>query len=528
MGVSIEGLTVSIGGKDVVRGVDVSVGQGERVGLVGASGSGKTMISKAIMGLLPIQADVSGSIRLGGRQIVGCADGDMADIRGRDIALVPQNPMTALNPVERVGWQVGRALRIHTDLDRGRRRACVLRALESVGLDPEVAGRYPHELSGGQCQRVCMAAAIVTSPRLIIADEPTTALDSLAQREVIELLIRLVERTGSSLLFITHDYAVLSRVVTRTYVVDGGCVVESAPIADLIAAPKSPAGVRLASAARFLTLGRVSGEVVSRSQKPAMRSSVEPVLSARGLTVFRGAGHARVRILEDVDLDVASGRALAVIGGSGSGKTTLVRALLGLENDRGGSVSYRGLAVAEPTSPGCRALRREASMVSQSPFASLDPWWSVERSVAEPLRIAGWKDRAKIRARVEWALTVVGLEPSLFMRRYPVDLSGGQAQRVALARAMSTRPHVIVADEPMSALDVVSRTQVIDAFAAMREASPDMALVIVSHDLGVVHRIADDVVALHDGRVVERNRVGDLIAKPRSQYVRSLVDAATM
>ena len=591
MGAHIEGLTVSIADTPVVHGVDMSIGQGERVGLVGSSGSGKTMIAKTIMGLLPRQAVVEGSVHLGERQIVGASDEDMADIRGRLVSLVPQNPTTSLNPVERVGRQVARPLREHTDLGPDRRRDRVLRVLRSVGLDDSIATRYPHELSGGQCQRVCIATAMVASPRLIVADEPTTALDSLAQREILDLLTGLVEVSGSSLLLITHDFAVLSRSVSRAYVLEQGRVVEAAPIRDLIERPSSPMGRRLSAAASALTLhspasgcvavpsddgvvnssddggmvpsrgpvgsgcggaasgceacgdgavrhgsrdngSRDSGSRDSGSRGVRMEEGAsvgsEPLVRMSRLAVSRGRGRHRRTILTDVDLSVLPGRTLAIIGSSGSGKTTMVRAMLGLEPDVDGDVSYRGLAVRGPDSPGFRALRRESALMSQNPFASLDPWWTVERSVGEPLRIAGWHDGEDIRRRVDWALSSVGLDASLVAGRYPVDLSGGQAQRVALARAMVTGPRLIVADEPMSALDVVSRMQVVEACESIRRARPDMAMVIVSHDLGVVRRMADDVVALRRGTIVERAPVGDIIASARSPYVRALVDAATM
>ena len=253
-----------------------------------------------------------------------------------------------------------------------------------------------------------------------------------------------------------------------------------------------------------------------------------PLLSARGLVVDLGGGRGRRRVLHGVDLDVSVGECLAVIGGSGSGKTTLARALLGLTPAAAGEVEYRGLTVAGPRSVGARALRAEAGLVFQNPLLALDPRWPLGRSVAEPLRIAGRTNRREILERVRWAMSMAGLDPDDFLDRYPVDVSGGQAQRAVIARALVLGPRIVVADEPMSSLDVVARMKLIDSLGVIRRADPDMTLVIISHDLGVVHRLADRIIVLHDGRIEEEGTADSILRSPRTDYARRLVAAATM
>ena len=437
MSVDVRGLKITIGGKPIVSDADMTIADGERVGLIGSSGSGKSMIAKAMLGLLPLTAVTNGSIDMGGTEIIGASERALADLRGRYVGTVFQNPAHALNPVMTVAQQIALPLRLHYDLTKAERADRVNALLSKVGLDLDMAGKYPHELSGGQQQRVGIATALITSPRFIIADEPTTALDSITQRQIVDLLTSLV------------DF---------------------------------------------------------------------------------GPRAARHQVLFDISVDVHAGECLAVIGGSGSGKSTLTRIMLGLESADSGSVEYESQSiVGGRKSPGFATLRRESGLVFQDPFSSLDPRWQVAKSVAEPLSLQRRDlNNTDIDERVVAALTMAGLEPADFLNRYPIDLSGGQAQRVVIARAIINEPKVILADEPMSAIDVAARIQILDTFAAIRAARPSTAIIMVSHDLGVVQHIADRILVLHDGRVEETGPTAEVLGNPQSDYTRQLIEAASL
>ena len=522
MSVDVRGLKITIGGKPIVSDADMTIADGERVGLIGSSGSGKSMIAKAMLGLLPLTAVANGSIDMGGTEIIGASERALADLRGRYVGAVFQNPVASLNPVMTVAQQIALPLRLHYDLTKAERADRVNALLSKVGLDLDMAGKYPHELSGGQQQRVGIATALITSPRLIIADEPTTALDSITQRQIVDLLTSLVDDAGASMLFITHDFSVLARATTRCYVLDAGRIVESGPTADLLAAPTTPQAQRLVAAAQTLTL--------HTPRRIRMRNSRVPLLSARSITKSFGPRTARHQVLFDVSADVHAGECLAVIGGSGSGKSTLTRIMLGLESADSGSVEYEGQSiVGGRKSPGFAALRRESGLVFQDPFSSLDPRWQVAKSVAEPLSLQRRDlNNTDIDERVAAALTMAGLEPADFLNRYPIDLSGGQAQRVVIARAIINEPKVILADEPMSAIDVAARIQILDTFAAIRAARPSTAIIMVSHDLGVVQHIADRILVLHDGRLEETGPTAEVLGNPQSDYTRQLIEADSL
>ena len=494
MSVDVRGLKITIGGKPIVSDADMTIADGERVGLIGSSGSGKSMIAKAMLGLLPLTAVANGSIDMGGTEIIGASERALADLRGRYVGAVFQNPVASLNPVMTVAQQIALPLRLHYDLTKAERADRVNALLSKVGLDLDMAGKYPHELSGGQQQRVGIATALITSPRLIIADEPTTALDSITQRQIVDLLTSLVDDAGASMLFITHDFSVLARATTRCYVLDAGRIVESGPTADLLAAPTTPQAQRLVAAAQTLTL--------HTPRRIRMSNSSVPLLSARSITKSFGPRTARHQVLFDVSADVHAGECLAVIGGSGSGKSTLTRIMLGLESADSGSVEYEGQSiVGGRKSPG----------------------------FAEPLSLQRRDlNNTDIDERVAAALTMAGLEPADFLNRYPIDLSGGQAQRVVIARAIINEPKVILADEPMSAIDVAARIQILDTFAAIRAARPSTAIIMVSHDLGVVQHIADRILVLHDGRLEETGPTAEVLGNPQSDYTRQLIEAASL
>lgn len=560
MSLNIQNLTLKLGGKLILDNVSIEISDGERVGLVGSSGSGKSMLIRAITGLLPSNAEISGSCMLGNLQTVKAKDENLASIRGKYVGVVFQQANRALNPMLSVEKQISLPLRIHYNLDDDdiHNRVCMM--LEKVGLSKNLASKRTFELSGGQQQRVGIATALITSPRLILADEPTTALDSVTQSEVVRMLASLVDDMGASMLFVTHDFSVLSHAANRCYVLDSGRVVDSENIKNLLDNPRISSTKQLVSAAKKLTfraqnLGSKnldsvkvgsanvdfantgSANVDSKKFNSRIGNSEEnSLINAKNIHVTLGRAKTRAEVLRGVDLNLNIGESLAIIGGSGSGKTTLIRAMLGLETLCEGNVTYCGEIVnnanlSEVNKNACTLMRRESSLVFQHPFAALDPRWTVQKSVAEPLRI--WRksfklDDATIEQRVCEMLKLVGLKPEDFLERHPHELSGGQAQCVCIARALINNPRVLLADEPMSAIDVAERTRILDAFASIRSERKNMSCIFVSHDLGMIRHLATRVIVLNEGKVVECGSVNDVLNNPQNDYTRALVNAAIM
>lgn len=542
MSLDIRNLSLSLGDTRILNNVSLSVADGERVGLVGSSGSGKSMLLRAATGLLPSSAHITGSCKLGETQTVGASDDLLARLRGKYVGVVFQQANRALNPMLSVEEQISLPLRLHYQLDPQDIHRRVRFMLEKVGLASKLASQRTFELSGGQQQRVGIATALITSPRLILADEPTTALDSVTQRDVVDMLTSLVDDMGASMLFVTHDFSVLSRAAQRCYVLDSGRLVDSADVQDLLKNPQVASTKQLVEAARKLTL-RVTQCDTFGSEKRYENSnensneSNEILLSAKNIHVTLGHERNRTEILKGVDLSLRVGESLAIIGGSGSGKTTLIRAILGLQKISEGSVSYDGKIVnsaessADFSAKSSANIRKETAIVFQHPFAALDPRWTVRSSVAEPLNI--WKkslqlDDATINKRVDDVLKLVGLNPNDFAEKYPHELSGGQAQCVAIARALINNPRVLVADEPMSAIDVAERTRILDAFAAIRKDRPKMSCIFVSHDLGMIQHLAERVIVLKEGKIVESGSVKEVLSNPQKDYTRALIQASML
>lgn len=560
MSLNIQNLTLKLGGKLILDNVSIEISDGERVGLVGSSGSGKSMLIRAITGLLPSNAEISGSCMLGNLQTVKAKDENLASIRGKYVGVVFQQANRALNPMLSVEKQISLPLRIHYNLDDDdiHNRVCMM--LEKVGLSKNLASQRTFELSGGQQQRVGIATALITSPRLILADEPTTALDSVTQSEVVRMLASLVDDMGASMLFVTHDFSVLSHAANRCYVLDSGRVVDSENVKNLLDNPRISSTKQLVSAAKKLTFRAQnldsknldSAKVGSANTGSANvdsenadfkkfnshigNSEENSLINAKNIHVTLGRAKTRAEVLSGVDLNLNIGESLAIIGGSGSGKTTLIRAMLGLETLCEGNVTYCGEIVnnanlLEVNKNACTLMRRESSLVFQHPFAALDPHWTVQKSVAEPLRI--WRkslkiDDATIEQRVCEMLKLVGLKPEDFLERHPHELSGGQAQCVCIARALINNPRVLLADEPMSAIDVAERTRILDAFASIRSERKNMSCIFVSHDLGMIRHLATRVIVLNEGKVVECGSVNDVLNNPQNDYTRALVNAAIM
>lgn len=566
MSVDIQNLSVKFGNVSILNNVTLRIEDGERVGLIGSSGSGKSMLIRAITGLLPSNAEVSGSCMLGNIQTVKAKEESLANLRGKYVGVVFQQANRALNPLLTVEQQVSLPLRIHYRLNADDVHNRVISMLEKVGLSSKLASKRTFELSGGQQQRVGIATALITSPRLILADEPTTALDSVTQSEVVRMLTSLVDDMGASMLFVTHDFSVLSRAANRCYVLDAGRVIDSENVKNLLDNPRISSTKQLVDAARKLTLraqnlgslnessdlgslragsdlstdlGSDLGSLSASSKKSntSNASSVENALiTAKNVHVILGSAKNRLEVLKGIDAHVCAGESLAIIGGSGSGKTTLIRAMLGLETLCEGNVTYCGEVVNNPNlskvnKNAYTLIRRESSLVFQHPFAALDPRWTVRESVAEPLKI--WRKQLNIDAEtidneVDETLKLVGLNPSVFAKRYPHELSGGQAQCVSIARALINNPRVLVADEPMSAIDVAERIRILDAFARIRSERKNMACIFVSHDLGMIGHLATRVMVINEGKLVESGRVSDVLNNPKHSYTQALVNAAIM
>ncbi|WP_328346360.1 ABC transporter ATP-binding protein [Micromonospora sp. NBC_00421] len=515
---------------EAVRGIDLTVGAGECVAVVGESGSGKSVTARTLVGLAGDGARVRAArLDLAGRDVRAYRPRDWRRVRGRLAGLVVQDALASLDPLRTVGAEIGEVLAAHDIVGRWERAGRVTHLLDQVHV-PEPGRRarqYPHQLSGGLRQRALIASAIAGEPALLIADEPTTALDVTVQAQILRLLAER-RATGVGLLLISHDLAVVAQVADRVLVMRDGRIVEHGPTGRVLRAPQHPYTRQLLAAVPSATSrGRRLGEparvrdgcavpALGRTPLPA-RPAVRPddtVLAAVGLTRRYGP-HTVVR---DVSFSVARGETLGLVGESGSGKSTIARLVAGLLAADAGTVTFestRWSGVPERTR---RPLRRRMQLISQDPLGSFDPRYTVGRLVAENLDPG--PDRSD---RVVALLHRVGLGPEL-VDRHPRSLSGGQRQRVAIARAIAPRPSLIICDEPVSALDVSVQAQVLDLLAELR-AADGTALLFISHDLGVVHHLADRVLVLHDGAVVEQGPVGDVFSYPRHHHTRSLLDA---
>jgi len=524
---TVEHLTVTFDvDGDEVRAVDdasFSVAAGEVVAVVGESGSGKSMTAMTAMGIAPEGARASGSIRLGDLEVLGADERTLRAVRGRRVSMIFQDPSAALNPVFTVGFQLAEAVRrADAAADRPTVRERSLELLRAVDVpEPERRlGQYPHELSGGQCQRVMIAMALAADPDLLIADEPTTALDVTVQAEVLDVLRALRERTGTAILLITHDMGVVADIADRVVVMRRGRVVEIGTADAVFAAPAADyTRELLAAVPRMGTSVGLEARVDSATEPPSS------VLDVRHLVVeYGGALRGRFRAVDDVSFSVGRGEIVGLVGESGSGKTTIGRAAIGLAPIADGTIVVEGTDVAAASRASRKAMRRRVGVVFQNPLRSLNPRYTVGQTVAEPLRQILRLPAAEVEARVERLLDDVGLDGG-FRERYPHELSGGQRQRVAIARAVALDPALLIADEPTSALDVSVQARVLDVFRELQERL-GFACLFVTHDLAVVDTLCDRVVVLHGGRVVEEGTCDAILRDPRDPYTRRLVQAA--
>jgi peptide/nickel transport system ATP-binding protein len=507
----------------VVSGMSLAVSAGETVALVGESGSGKSVTSMSVLGLLPGTATQTGRILFQGTDLATLPADTLRRIRGRDIAMVFQEPMTALNPVYRIGDQIVEAILAHEQIGKEAARARALELMEQVNM-PDPARRlrqFPHQLSGGQRQRAMIAMSISSRPRLLIADEPTTALDVTVQAEILDLLGDLQEQLGMGLLIITHDMGVVADIADRVIVMKDGEKVEEAPVAALFSAPQAEyTRTLLAAVTHFGSgAGAIADEDVVR----------ETALEVRDLVVRYPGGFRRpdFTAVDHVSFTLRKGQTLGLVGESGSGKSTIARSLIGLVPIAEGSVNLAGVDLANARRSDWRRMRREVSIVFQDPASSLNPRATIGSSVVAPLRWNGIeRDRRRLRDRAGELLDMVRI-PAAWASRYPHELSGGQRQRVGIARALAARPTLMIADEPTSALDVSVQATVLELLEQL-QAELGFACVFVSHDLSVVEQLADTMVVLRRGEVVEQGAADAVLHHPVEPYTRALIAAAPL
>ncbi len=514
---SIKGLNVGFGDSPAVRDVDIHIHAGETVAIVGESGSGKSVTALATVSLLPDSAAVSGSVKFNGEELIGAPQKALRKIRGNEISFIFQEPMTSLNPLHTIEKQMHEAISLHHPLARSDEKKRILELLDKVGIEDAESRlpSYPHQLSGGQRQRVMIAMALANRPRLLIADEPTTALDVTIQAQILQLLADLQREEGLAILFITHDLGIVRHIAERTYVMQEGKVVESGDTAQIFTAPAHPYTEKLIQS-------------VPKGQPEPVPSGAPEVLSGKALKVWfpiqrgilrRTVGH--IKAVNRVDFNLRKGETLGIVGESGSGKTTVALALLRLVQSSG-AITLNGMRIDGLNSNAMRPLRRDIQIVFQDPFGSLSPRMNIEEIVAEGLAVHGLEgDRATL---VDAVLREVGLEPDM-KARYPHEFSGGQRQRIAIARALILKPRLLLLDEPTSALDMTVQIQIIDLLRGL-QSRLGLSYLFISHDLRVVQALSHRVLVMKSGDVVESGTVEQIFNAPKTEYTKALLAAA--
>jgi len=522
--IGVDGLTIAFSGNQgsrvVVEQVSLTIPRGETTALVGESGSGKTLLARSLVGLMPEGAAIThGTIRFKGRDITAGGMKAFQALRGRDISFVFQEPLSSLNPALKVGLQLTEGLRVHTGQSWDQCREEARRMLDRVCItDPAgVMGKYPHELSGGMRQRVMIATALILKPALLIADEPTTALDMIVQEEVLLLMGEVARELDAAVLLITHDLSAVASLADRVHVMNRGRIVEAGRVTDILSHAKDPYTRKLLAA---------TPQPKADDDKDAGQSKAAPLLEVRDLSVafpVKEAGfslkRSSVTVLDTVSFNIAEGETLAIIGESGSGKTTLSRAIAGLQSPSSGKVLFRGQSVEELRKKSDRAMQ----FVFQDPFGSLDPRMTIGDIVSEGLLFTSGLTADDRKAKAAKALQDVELDPA-FMDRLPHQLSGGQRQRASIARAIVMEPEFILADEPVSALDLTVQKQILDLLLALKQ-KIGFACLFVSHDLGVVEHFADRVGVLYRGQLVEIGSRANIFNRPHHPYTRQLLSA---
>ncbi|SCX81581.1 ABC transporter ATP-binding protein [Microvirga guangxiensis] len=533
--------------RPVVRNVSFDVAERETLAVVGESGSGKSVTALSIMQLTPPNnSRIEGSIKLGGKELLTLSNEEMRDIRGNEIAMIFQEPMTSLNPVLTVGFQIAEALILHRGLSRAQAEAETIRLLEKVRI-PSAKSRfhdYPHRFSGGMRQRVMIALALACKPKLLIADEPTTALDVTIQAQILQLIKELQKEEGMSVLFITHDMGVVAEIADRTVVMYNGESVEAGSTDDIFARAKHPYTRSLLSAVpklgsmegrarpmRFPVVDKTTGESDVPVETPdTVASSERPVLEVSNLTTrfeirsgLFGKVKGRVHAVENVSFSLQRGETLALVGESGCGKSTTGRSVMRLQQPMGGSVLLDGEDLLQLDAKALRERRKRIQMIFQDPFASLNPRMNVGDAIATPLLINNLASRSQAREKVAELLHYVGLSPDM-AQRFPHEFSGGQRQRVCIARALALEPSVIVADESVSALDVSVKAQVVNLMLDL-QARMKLAYLFISHDMAVVERVSHRVAVMYLGEIVEIGPREAIFGNPQHPYTKRLLEA---
>ncbi|RWR25979.1 ABC transporter ATP-binding protein [Agrococcus lahaulensis] len=524
-GLKVE-FTTQDGTVTAVHEASLSLAAGETLAIVGESGSGKSTTAMAVIGLLSGNGRVTeGSIRLDGEELVGASEGAMRKVRGRRIGLVPQDPMSNLNPVARIGTQVAETLLAHGLADRRTVDQKVVETLEAAGL-PDAAERaksYPHEFSGGMRQRALIAIGLACRPQLLIADEPTSALDVTVQRTILDQLQQMTEELGTAVLLITHDLGLAAERAQRVVVMHRGRVVEQGPAKQILEAPQHPYTQSLVKAAPSVAMARLRPEDFASHGGPDASEAPDTIVEFEHVTKeFHVRGRREpFKAVDDVSLSVPRGKTVSIVGESGSGKTTTARMLLKAFEPTSGTVRFEGKDVFALSREEQKEFRQRVQPVFQDPYSSLNPMFTIERIVEEPLSFYGKGSKLERQRRVRELLDQVAL-PADMARRYPSELSGGQRQRVAIARALALSPDVIVCDEPVSALDVLVQDQILRLLGDLQR-DLGLSYLFISHDLAVVRLISDYVAVMQNGRLVEAATSEEIFTNPRDPYTRRLL-----
>ncbi len=537
----VSDLSVAFDGRTVVEGVNFTLRRSTTLGIVGESGSGKSVSTLALMGLLPKNASVSGSAILNGKELLTLDEEGFRGIRGKRISMIFQEPMTSLNPVQKCGAQVVEMLRQHKEVGDKEARERVIELFREVLLPrPEkIFESYPHEISGGQKQRVMIAMALINKPDILIADEPTTALDVTVQKTILELLKDLQKKHGTSIIFITHDLGVIAQIANEIMVMYRGKVMEHGDAQSILHNPSEPYTKGLLACRppldskprRLPTVEDYLEGVKGDVQDDANVSShtltpSQPLISVKDLDVtytlkksFFGKPLQTLKGVDGISFDIMEGETLGLVGESGCGKSTLGRAMLRLIEHSSGSISYRGHSLDTLSAKEMRALRPKLQIIFQDPYSSLNPRITIGDAITEPLRVHGHAERSRTLELMEQ----VGLKAEWYSR-YPHELSGGQRQRVCIARALILQPELVVCDESVSALDVSVQAQVLNLLNDLKE-HYGFTYLFITHDLSVVHYMADRIMVMQKGKIVERGTPDDLFNNPQTDYTRTLIDA---
>lgn len=533
--ISVRNLSISFGRTTVVHDLNFDIAPGSTLALVGESGSGKSVTSLAIMGLLPERIGrARGSIALEGRELLTLSEPEMQKVRGGRISMIFQEPMTSLNPVQRVGDQLAEVIRIHKGLRGAALKEAVLDMLRKVRIpDPETRmHQYPHTFSGGMRQRVMIAMALACNPALIIADEPTTALDVTVQAQTLALLKDLQRETGTAVLFITHDMGVVAEVADHVLVMRRGREIESGTVHDVFSNPKDAYTRSLIEAAPSLVgkLAEISTPPQPVQGVPVSFAGETPVLEVKDLTVrfpvssgFFGRVTGMVHAVEHASFAIGKGETLGLVGESGSGKSTIGKAIINLAQIKSGDVRVSGQAVNYANPQSLARMRRDVQMIFQDPFGSLDARQTIGSAIMEPMLVHGLAKRAEAFEKMQWLMERVGLDP-VRASSLPHEFSGGQRQRICIARALAMSPKLIIADEAVSALDVAIKGQIIDLMIDLQKEF-GVSYLFISHDMAAVERICDRVAVMYFGEIVEIGKTEDVIGRPGHEYTKRLLSA---